>query len=84
MKHCVEGESLLLTGKTHLAKKIVEAFKSTETRCRMWVWWLRHGKLRNRHCSATWLVIKELTQLETTGAVALRQARGPAALPEAV
>ena len=36
VKHCVEGESLLLTGfpgtgKTHLAKKIVEAFESTGT-----------------------------------------------------
>ena len=53
------------TGKTHLAKKIVEAFESTETRCRRWVWWLKHGKLRNGHCSAIWLVIKELTQLDT-------------------
>ena len=57
LTHCLGGESLLLTGypgtgKTHLARKIVEAQ-------------LVRRNVRSGRCSATWLVIEELTQLDT-------------------
>ena len=81
--HCLDGESLLLTGfpgtgKTHLAKRIVENHGDTvhiitkthaavqnvglgaQTADR----WVRRN-VRSGHCSATWLVIEELTQLDT-------------------
>ena len=86
MSHCLDGESLLLTGfpgtgKTHLAKKIVEALREhgdtvhiiTKThaavqnvglRAQTPDHWVRRN-VRNGHCSATWLVIEELTQLDT-------------------
>ena len=84
--HCLDGESLLLTGfpgtgKTHLAKKIVEALREhgdtvhiiTKTHAAVQNvglgaqtadHWVRRN-VRNGHCSATWLVIEELTQLDT-------------------
>ena len=83
---CLDGESLLLTGfpgtgKTHLAKKIVEALREhgdtvhimTKTHAAVQNvglgaqtadHWVRRN-VRNGHCSATWLVIEELTQLDT-------------------
>ena len=86
MVHCLDGESLLLTGfpgtgKTHLAKKIVEALREhgdtvhiiTKTHAAVQNvglgaqtadHWVRRN-VRNGHCSATWLVIEELTQLDT-------------------
>ena len=80
--HCLDGESLLLTGfagtgKTHLAKRIVEALREhgviTKTHAAVQNvglgaqtadHWVRRN-VRNGHCSATWLVIEELTQLDT-------------------
>ena len=84
--HCLDGESLLLTGfpgtgKTHLAKKIVEALREhgdtvhiiTKTHAAVQNvglgaqtadHWVRRN-VRSGHCSATWLVIEELTQLDT-------------------
>ncbi|OLP75412.1 hypothetical protein AK812_SmicGene44792 [Symbiodinium microadriaticum] len=84
VSHCLDGESLLLTGfpgtgKTHLAKKIVEASREhgdtvhiiTKTQAAVQNvglgaqtadHWVRRN-VRNGHCSATWLVIEELTQL---------------------
>ena len=88
LTHCLGGESLLLTGypgtgKTHLARKIVEALRELGTPCtssrrptppcRMWGsgrraqtadHWVRRN-VRSGRCSATWLVIEELTQLDT-------------------
>ena len=86
VSHCLDGESLLLTGfpgtgKTHLAKKIVEALRDhgdtvhiiTKTHAAVQNvglgaqtadHWVRRN-VRNGHCSATWLVIEELTQLDT-------------------
>ena len=86
VSHCLDGESLLLTGfpgtgKTHLAKKIVEALREhgdtvhiiTKTHAAVQNvglgaqtadHWVRRN-VRNGHCSATWLVIEELTQLDT-------------------
>ncbi|OLP75717.1 hypothetical protein AK812_SmicGene44442 [Symbiodinium microadriaticum] len=83
--HCLDGESLLLTGfpgtgKTHLAKRIVEALREhgdtvhiiTKTHAAVQNvglgaqtadHWVRRN-VRSGHCSATWLVIEELTQLE--------------------
>ena len=77
--HCLDGESLLLTafpgtGKTHLAKRIVEALTEdgviTKTHAAVQNVGLGaqtadHWVRRNGHCSATWLVIEELTQLDT-------------------
>ena len=77
--HCLDGESLLLTafpgtGKTHLAKRIVEALTEdgviTKTHAAVQNLGLGaqtadHWVRRNGHCSATWLVIEELTQLDT-------------------
>ena len=77
--HCLDGESLLLTGfagtgKTHLAKRIVEALREhgvvTKTHAAVQNVGLGaqtadHWVRRNGHCSATWLVIEELTQLDT-------------------
>ena len=84
--HCLDGESLLLTGfpgtgKTHLAKRIVEALREhgdtvhiiTKTHAAVQNvglgaqtadHWVRRN-VRSGHCSATWLVIEELTQLDT-------------------
>ena len=86
VSHCLDSESLLLTGfpgtgKTHLAKKIVEALREhgdtvhiiTKTHAAVQNvglgaqtadHWVRRN-VRNGHCSATWLVIEELTQLDT-------------------
>ena len=86
VEHCLDGESLLLTGfpgtgKTHLAKKIVEALREhgdtvhiiTKTHAAVQNvglgaqtadHWVRRN-VRDGHCSATWLVIEELTQLDT-------------------
>ena len=86
VSHCLDGESLLLTGfpgcgKTHLAKKIVEALREhgdsvhiiTKTHAAVQNvglgaqtadHWVRRN-VRSGHCSATWLVIEELTQLDT-------------------
>ena len=86
VSHCLDGESLLLTGfpgtgKTHLAKRIVEALREhgdtvhiiTKTHAAVQNvglgaqtadHWVRRN-VRNGHCSATWLVIEELTQLDT-------------------
>ena len=81
--HCLDGESLLLTGfpgtgKTHLAKRIVEALREhgdtvhiiTKTHAAVQNVGLGaqtadHWVRRNGHCSATWLVIQKLTQLDT-------------------
>ena len=87
VEHCLDGESLLLTGfpgtgKTHLAKKIVEALREhgntvhiiTKTHAAVQNvglgaqtadHWVRRN-VRDGHCSATWLVIAELTQLDTS------------------
>ena len=84
--HCLDGESLLLTGfpgtgKTHLAKRIVEALREhgdtvhiiTKTHAAVQNvglgaqtadHWVRRN-VRSGHCNATWLVIEELTQLDT-------------------
>ena len=86
LTHCMEGESLLLTGypgtgKTHLARKIVEALRElgdtvniiTKTHAAVQNvglgaqtadHWVRRN-VRSGRCSATWLVIEELTQLDT-------------------
>ena len=86
LTHCLEGESLLLTGypgtgKTHLARKIVEALRElgdtvhiiTKTHAAVQNvglgaqtadHWVRRN-VRSGRCSATWLVIEELTQLDT-------------------
>ena len=86
LTHCLGGESLLLTGypgtgKTHLARKIVEALRElgdtvhiiTETHAAVQNvglgaqtadHWVRRN-VRSGRCSATWLVIEELTQLDT-------------------
>ena len=86
LTHCLGGESLLLTGypgtgKTHLARKIVEALRElgdtvhiiTKThaavqnvglRAQTADHWVRRN-VRSGRCSATWLVIEELTQLDT-------------------
>ena len=86
MGHCLDGESLLLTGfpgtgKTHLAKRIVEALREhgdtvhiiTKTHAAVQNvglgaqtadHWVRRN-VRSGHCSATWLVIEEFTQLDT-------------------
>ena len=83
---CLGGESLLLTGypgtgKTHLARKIVEALRElgdtvhiiTKTHAAVQNvglgaqtadHWVRRN-VRSGRCSATWLVIEELTQLDT-------------------
>eukprot|EP00439_Symbiodinium_sp_Y106_P043838 s8205_g5.t1 len=64
LNHCLDGESLLLTGfpgtgKTHLAKRINVGLGAQTADH-----WVRRNA-RNGHCSATWLVIEELTQLDT-------------------
>ena len=86
LTHCLGGESLLLTGypgtgKTHLARKIVEALRElgdtvhiiTKTHAAVQNvglgaqtadHWVRRN-VRSGRCSATWLVIEELTQLDT-------------------
>ncbi|CAE7890251.1 pfh1, partial [Symbiodinium necroappetens] len=86
VSHCLDGESLLLTGfpgtgKTNLAKKIVEALREhgdtvhiiTKTHAAVQNvglgaqtadHWVRRN-VRSGHCNATWLVIEELTQLDT-------------------
>ena len=86
LTHCLGGESLLLTGypgtgKTHLARKIVEALRElgdtvhiiTKTHAAVQNvglgaqtadHWVRRN-IRSGRCSATWLVIEELTQLDT-------------------
>ena len=86
LTHCLGGESLLLTGypgtgKTHLARKIVEALRElgdtvhiiTKTHAAVQNvglgaqtadHWVRRN-VRSGRCSAAWLVIEELTQLDT-------------------